>query len=159
MSGWDVARMLRRPRTRHPAIIMISANAVESRWAQLPQKNYDEYLVKPIDIRDLLERIGQLLAINWIYESDTTNLQPPALPPARLPRHAPSRGDLDDLRQLGQIGYVRGIQAKLDEIERAHPGNRVFVTEMRSLMRDLDLGQYMATLEALRSNGSPDEGA
>ena len=52
---------------------------------------------------------------------------------------------------LGQIGYVRAIQLKLDEIGLAHPEHAGFVTEMRVLIDRFDLDQFMATLKTLHA--------
>jgi hypothetical protein len=109
---------------------------------------HDGYLVKPIDLGKLLETIGRLLRLEWVYEA--------ALPQPGLAVRAafssaeiPARRHLDDLRHLGRIGYVRGIQAKLDEIASAHAGHAPFVSQMRLLVRDLKLNQYMAALDDL----------
>ena len=64
----------------------------------------------------------------------------------------PAGGHIEELMKLGEIGYVRGIQAKLAEIEADSPENGAFVSHMRDLMDTFDLKQYMAVLEALRSD-------
>jgi hypothetical protein len=75
---------------------------------------------------------------------------------ARTHRDAPTRDpplrrpidhDLDELRRLGQIGYVRGIEAKLDEIGDTDAALRPFVLQMRQLVRTFDLRGYLAALE------------
>jgi hypothetical protein len=52
---------------------------------------------------------------------------------------------------LGQIGYIRAIQLKLDEIGNAHPEHADFVAQMRMLIDRFDLDQYMATLKTLHA--------
>ena len=143
MDGWELARRLRQAGHADAAILMISANAGEVAPATLLEAIHDGYLVKPINLAQLLETIGRLLAVEWLYE----RAEPPPL--ALVPGSIPSRRHIEDLRQLGEIGYVRGIQAKLDEIASAHPAHEVFVKQMRLLVRDMKLSQYMATLEAL----------
>ncbi len=63
-----------------------------------------------------------------------------------------SRHHVDDLYQLGLIGHVRGIQAKLREMEN-DPGNRPFATRMRVLVANFDLKRYMHVLEGIRKHG------
>jgi len=53
---------------------------------------------------------------------------------------------------LGQLGYIRAIQVKLDEIGTDYPEHRDFVSEMRSLVDRFDLDRYMATLKGLQSH-------
>ena len=58
---------------------------------------------------------------------------------------------VEELIGLGQIGYIKGIQLKLDEIGDAFPEHADFVAEMRTLIDRFDLDQYMATLKTLHS--------
>ena len=64
-----------------------------------------------------------------------------------------SRHHLDDLYQLGRIGHVRGIQAKLRQMEDEDAANRPFATHLRGLVANFDLKRYMNVLEAMRNHG------
>lgn len=104
--------------------------------------------MKPIDIPRLLETIRQLLKIEWQYGSDQIavpfwRLESGSRPPVR---------HIEALMGLGQIGYVKGIQLKLDEIGSEHPEHADFVAEMRSLVDRFDLDRYMATLKTLHAH-------
>jgi hypothetical protein len=55
------------------------------------------------------------------------------------------------LIRLGQLGHIRAIQLKLDQIGNELPEHADFVSEMRSLIDRFDLDQYMATLKTLYS--------
>jgi hypothetical protein len=124
---------------------MVSANAAEPQPADNPDAPHDAYIVKPLDIDELLQTIGEFLEIAWVTDS---TLEPvtPALTITAGTR--PAEFDLRELRRLGRIGHVRGILAKLDKIESEDPAQLPFVTELRSLVSDLELGLYMAALEA-----------
>ena len=67
-----------------------------------------------------------------------------------LPAH--SLHHVDDLYQLGLIGHVRGIQAKLLEME-SDPTNKPFASRMRALVANFDLKRYMHVLEGMRKHG------
>ena len=103
--------------------------------------------MKPIDIPRLLELIRQLLKIEWQYEADQIV----------VPQWKPDSGSrppvkhVEELMGLGQLGYIRAIQVKLDEIGTDYPEHADFVSQMRSLIDRFDLDQYMATLKALHS--------
>jgi hypothetical protein len=107
--------------------------------------------MKPIDVPRLLELVGQLLKIEWSYERDaiqhaevpapTWNLNKDPRPPVHY---------VDELIDLGQIGYVTAIHLKLDQIDKDHPEHAAFVSQMRSLVERFDLGQYMATLKSVQ---------
>ncbi len=143
LDGRAVARALRqRGRAK---IIMISANAAEPDRRE-PALS-DEFIVKPIDVQRLLEAIQRLLRIDWLYAPSAPDAAAPAPPFA--PSSIPPRPDIAELRRLGRIGYVRGIQAKLDEIEGEDPARHAFVAHMRSLVKDFEFARYMAALEEL----------
>jgi len=145
MDGWTVAEALRIAGHHHARILMTSASALEAHGRPLAQPFHDGYLMKPIDIPRLLEAIGKLLKLEWAYE---TEMVAAALwRPDSDPR--PPLQYVEELMGLGQIGYIRAIQLKLDEIGRAHPQHAGFVTEMRALIDRFDLDQFMAILKTL----------
>ena len=149
MDGWTVARSLREKGMDRARIIMISANVDEARATERADTNHDadhdEFLMKPFDVRRLLDRIRALLKIEWVHaappEDDTASITAPN-PPAT--RH------LDELLQLGRIGHVRGIQAKLDEIAAADPLSGPYIANLRDLVGRFDLKQYLRVVETSR---------
>ena len=52
----------------------------------------------------------------------------------------------------GGIGYVRGIEAKLEQLD-GDADNRAFVAEMRVHVRNFDFDQYHSVLEAIGEHG------
>jgi CheY-like chemotaxis protein len=147
MDGWKVAETLRAEGHHQARILMVSASALEAHGAPLAQPYHDGYLMKPIDIPRLLETIRQLLKLEWKYDSDEI-----IVPRWQLETGSrPSVKHVEELIGLGQIGYIKGIQVKLDEIGSAHPEHADFVLQMRSLVDRFDLDQYMATLKTLHS--------
>ena len=146
MDGWTVAESLRDSGHHKARILMVSASALEAHGAPLAQPFHDGYLMKPIDIPRLIELIGQVLRLDWRYERDEhavswkpeTGKRPPV-------RH------VEELMALGQMGYIRGIQVKLDEITSELPEHADFAMQMRTLVERFDLDQYMATLKTLHS--------
>ncbi len=91
--------------------------------------------------------IRQLLKIEWQYETDQI----------AVPHWTPGSGSrppvkhVEELIGLGQMGYIRAIQVKLDEIGTDYPEHTDFVSQMRMLIDRFDLDQYMATLKTLHS--------
>ena len=147
MDGWTVAETLRSTGHHQARILMVSASALEAHGTPLAQPFHDGYLMKPIDIPRLLELIRQLLKIEWQYETDQV----------AVPHWKPDSGSrppvkhVEELIGLGQLGYIRAIQVKLDEIGTDYPEHADFVSQMRSLIDRFDLDQYMATLKTLHS--------
>jgi CheY-like chemotaxis protein len=147
MDGWTVAETLRSTGHHQARILMVSASALEAHGTPLAQPFHDGYLMKPIDIPRLLESIRQLLKIQWQYETD--EIVVPHWQPGSGSR--PPVKHVEELIGLGQMGYIRAIQVKLDEIGADYPEHADFVSQMRSLIDRFDLDQYMATLKSLHS--------
>lgn len=146
IDGWTVAETLRTTGHRQARILMVSASALEAHGAPLAQPFHDGYLMKPIDVPRLLELVGRLLKIEWQYEPHATptaawNIRTDPSPPIE---------HINELINLGQIGYVMAIHAKLDELNRDYPEHAAFVALMQSLIHKFDLGQYMATLQKVQ---------
>ena len=150
LNGWEVVRLLRDEGFARLRIIMISANAGEIRGDRLDPQGHDDQMVKPVHLRGLLEKMQKLLDLKWIGEAERAVRSAPTASAGFS--HAPPAQHLDDLMKLGEIGYVRGIQAKLNEIEKSSGNNEAFVSHMRELMEAFDFKKYMAVLEALRGN-------
>jgi signal transduction histidine kinase/CheY-like chemotaxis protein len=147
MDGWQVAQRLRRSSRERPAIIMLSANAIDPSGLPEVERLYDDYLMKPIDLRQLLKKIHALLDIEWTYEAERVSTPASSSSPLAVPPH----DDISELISLGEIGHVRRILEKLLEIENVSPQYGDFVAQMRTIVNAFDLKRYAAALEAIRS--------
>jgi len=146
MNGWEVARRLREMRTLPIPIIIVSANADE----QMLTHSFEDtsFVTKPIEVNHLLASIRDALGLDWTYDAEST---PPSVETSTpLPMQ-----HLADLHRLGKIGYVRGIEAKLDEVAGFDPENAPIIGELRALVRNFELKQYMARLESLLERATP----
>ena len=148
MDGWTVAETLRASGHHQARILMVSASALEAHGTPLAQPYHDGYLMKPIDIPRLLETIRQLLKLEWQYEAEDAAVTPVWRPDTGS---RPPVKHVEELIRLGQLGHIRAIQLKLDEIGNEFPEHADFVSQMRSLIDRFDLDQYMATLKTLYS--------
>jgi len=150
ISGWDVAQQLRAlPGLARLKIMIVSANAHE--YSAGGGAHHDSFVTKPIELTPLLELVGTLLKLTWIEQPQRDEAAPPAQTLARTANDR-SRHHLDDLYRLGRIGHVRGIEAKLRELELEDPGNEAVAAHLRTLVSNFDLKRYMNVLEAMRAN-------
>ena len=150
ISGWDVAQQLRAlPGLARLKIMIVSANAHE--YSAGGGAHHDSFVTKPIELTPLLELVGTLLKLTWIEQPQREEAVPPAQTLARTANDR-SRHHLDDLYRLGRIGHVRGIEAKLRELELEDPGNEAVAAHLRTLVSNFDLKRYMNVLEAMRAN-------
>jgi signal transduction histidine kinase/CheY-like chemotaxis protein len=150
MDGWTVARRLRQMLRERPAIIMLSAIAMEEERSAEPDRLYDDYMIKPIDLRQMLEKFHTLLDIEWTTHDDIAAASAPAAPARSLAPDA-----INALIQLGQIGHFRGISATLDEIEADSPEYAASVAELRAIANSFNLSRFLTVLEAQRRTHAP----
>ncbi len=141
MDGWQLARQLRADGFAAVPIVMVSANANELTPART-SGDYDDALAKPISLAELLEKIGRLLGLQWVTPTVTTG---PPRPSAAAPL---SPQQVATLRQLGRIGYVRGLREQLDILQRDRPDARDTVEMLRELLAAFRLDDFMAALDA-----------
>jgi CheY-like chemotaxis protein len=151
MTGWQVVERLRAlPGLDRLRIVIVSANAHEFAPGGA-EAHHDAFLIKPIDIQRMLECLAVQLDLQWTYQGGSVSAGGAVEHGgADLPVH--SRHHVDDLYQLGLIGHVRGIQAKLREMEN-DPNNKPFTSRMRTLVANFDLKRYMNVLEGMRKHG------
>jgi len=130
---------------------MVSANAHEYSPGGNGNPLHDAFLVKPIDIDLLIECVGSLLQLEWLVTLPPTQQALPDIPldkpPAQCVQH------IGALYELGRIGHVRGIEAKLREIEAEHPANGPFAAQLRGFIANFDLKRYMSVLETIQKHG------
>ena len=148
LDGWKVAEMLREQGHRRAKILMVSASALEAHAGPLARTFHDDYVMKPIEIPDLLGRIGYLLGLEWRHDSEKAKA--PAWPPAAEPE--PPTEYIEELVALGRLGHVRALQLKLDQIASSDPRQAAFATRMRAIVDRFDLNQFMSALKVLQSN-------
>jgi signal transduction histidine kinase/purine-cytosine permease-like protein len=175
MSGWDVATELRERVSPLTRIVMLSGNAFEIDAHREHIRHYDAVHIKPFYVGSLLQTIADLLDIEWIVNpgavvSDSDHPIPGTAKDlgrtdlartdfatadfsktdlARKHHKLPELRELMDLRQLAEIGYVRGIREKLSDIASQSPDYRWLVDRLEPLSHDLDFPGYISVLSEL----------
>ncbi|AYD01964.1 ATP-binding protein [Neorhizobium sp. NCHU2750] len=144
MNGWQLVTRLREQGQAAP-IIMLSANLGDGATADMSGEGHNDALSKPVNLRRLADKLASHLALTWIYEDEAP---PPAAPAAKQPLKSPGTNHLQDLLRLGEIGYVRGIEAKLADLA-ADEAHRPFADELGHYVKAFDMAGYMKFLERL----------
>lgn len=147
MDGLQLAARLRQGDQADAPIIMVSADAYESRRDTRGQAVHDDFIVKPVDFWVLLEKLQHHLPIDWVYEESAEHAAEAVPAPAAVP---------DDLLQalwaLGESGHVRGIHHQLDELERRDRALAPWAQHLRTLVKGFQLNHYMKALESARAH-------
>jgi nitrogen-specific signal transduction histidine kinase/CheY-like chemotaxis protein len=141
MNGWQLVEALRAAGQPGP-IIMLSANIGDGSTAHT---GHNDTLAKPFDIRQLADKLALHMGLDWIYHSESP--PEPASTPAEIV--VPATTHLEELIRLGEIGYVRGIEAKLAEIARS-TDHLPFTEAVRAYVQVFDLAGYDAFLKSMQ---------
>tara|TARA_R110000850_G_scaffold189247_10_gene315116 strand:- start:14813 stop:18220 length:3408 start_codon:yes stop_codon:yes gene_type:complete len=146
MDGWETARLLRANYRQHLAIVVISADAFEKNHGASAGIVPQDFLVKPVHVDQLMERIRLALNLIWI-EAGPETYKPAADAPARPQiSTAPDSAELRKLRELGELGHVRGILDLLDEIDAMDERNAAFTAALREKVKAFEIPEYMRLL-------------
>ncbi len=141
MNGWELVAALRESGVAAP-MIMLSANIGDGANPTHADAGHSDTLAKPFDLGQLVDRIGTHLGLEWVH----------AEPPSETVLGklvSPGQEALRELANLGQIGHVRGIEAKLNALA-ADPANMPLVEVLRRHMENFDFEAYAETLERVR---------
>ncbi|OHV79588.1 ATP-binding protein [Ensifer sp. LCM 4579] len=142
INGWELVTRLREAGQTAPAI-MLSANIGDGSAAGAIGHN--DTLAKPFGVRQLTDKLAIHLKLDWIYEDDARHMPDPGKTGAVK---SPGDHHVKELIQLGEIGYVRGIEAKLTEIA-LNPENQPFAEAVRAFVQAFDLTGYDAFLKRM----------
>ncbi|WP_421589940.1 ATP-binding protein [Shinella sp. M27] len=141
MNGWELVARLRALGQAGP-IIMLSANIGDGTVTS-SQTGHSDALSKPFDLRQLTDKLALHMGLDWIYHDAAKRDAP-----ENLSIVVPAENHVQELIRLGEIGYVRGIEAKLSEIARTSE-HQPFTEAVRAYVRAFDLVGYDAFLKTL----------
>ncbi|MBL8446632.1 MAG: response regulator [Zoogloeaceae bacterium] len=144
IDGWETLRRLRAGGFGNPAVAIISANAYDKGLDNDLGLPPSDFLLKPVAVHRLLDWLGERLSLDWVEAGEP--VAPPA-PEADIEHSAwPPPTEVAALVQLVELGYVRGIHDRLDEIQTRHPRCQRFVDTARGLVTGFRLEDFQALL-------------
>ena len=146
MSGWEVVEALRASGHTAP-ILMLSANIGDAAGSPAGESKHNDSLAKPFGINQLLDKIAAHLDLEWERE-DTGRKAADKARRAKPRVQSPGSSHLDELMNLGRIGHVRGIDAKLKELAE-EPANAPLVELLRARIEAFDLDGYRDVLDSV----------
>jgi len=141
MDGWEASRILRRDMGSDVPILIVSANAYDKVLENPAGIAPEDFVVKPVNVAELLERIGARLGLDWVMHAE------PAPSSDRPVLRFPPAAQLEALREQLSLGYVRGITRQLDAIAALDPQYAPFATTLRGYAARFDLEAMAAFLD------------
>jgi signal transduction histidine kinase len=144
MNGWQLVEKLRDAGQTAP-ILMLSANVGD---APAPGgEGHDDAIAKPVDISRLRDKLARFLGLDWIYADDPRLVQPTLRQDRPL---SPGAVHLEELISLCDIGYVRGIEAKLAELGSLG-SNPAFIETARAHVQAFDMAGLRSFLTSFET--------
>jgi signal transduction histidine kinase/ActR/RegA family two-component response regulator len=144
MNGWELAAKLRETGQTAP-IIMLSANIGDGGAGTVAGSDHNDTLAKPVNFRQLHDKLATWLGLEWVYATIPVDTAKAKAEPAL---RSPGAGHIEELIRLGEIGYVRGIEAKLNDLAK-HAENRHFAEVMTAHIKAFNIDAYLADLRKL----------
>ncbi len=141
IDGWETLRRIRREALGPPALAIVSANAFDKGLENDVGIGAPDFITKPVRVDELLDWLGRALALEWSASAPAAPEPPPEGPLA-----LPPEPQLRALQELVNLGYVRGIVRRLDQIQAESPESAAFVARMRALARGFRLDEMNGEL-------------
>ncbi len=132
IDGWETLRRLRARGWGGVPLAIVSANAFDKGLDNELGHRPQDFFVKPVRRDDLLEWLGQQLALDWTDGPASAVPAPPAIGQAV----AASREEIESLLELVRLGYYRGIVQWLDAWVLRRPEQAAFAQALRALARE-----------------------
>ncbi|MEM7534129.1 MAG: tetratricopeptide repeat protein [Chloroflexota bacterium] len=151
-TGFDALTEIRAmPALAQTPIVAISASLFELRQIQGRIKEFDGFLSKPVDINRLLELIGELLNLTWVYAGDEP---PPAVDPQEAP-HRPTQTSIlvppiemmEGIYEMVMLGDMWGVQAISQRLIAREPQYRPFLNEVDTLAESFEEERLIMLLQ------------
>ena len=151
IDGWTTLQRLRQQGLSSAPAAIVSANAFDKGLDNPLGIAPADFLVKPVRMAELLAWLQRRLALQWLGPG----APPPLLPVPAQALMAPPREALLALDELVRLGYLRGIQKKLDVIAAEHPASAAFVDQLRALASAFQLDTLAQRIQAALAAPTP----
>lgn len=145
MSGWDLAALLRSEVGLTAPLIMVSAHAGDVRQSVQADTFHDAFFAKPINIEMLLDRIGEYLKVEWLYDEIVINPEQTLWAPPKT---------LDAIDQALSIGHLHGVKQALQGVEMADDASAAFAKRAAAFVDEIDLSGLSALVRRTRNDAS-----
>jgi signal transduction histidine kinase/purine-cytosine permease-like protein/ActR/RegA family two-component response regulator len=154
MDGWEASYIIKKVHQSDAVIGIVSANAFDKNLDNAASIDSSDFIVKPVNVEDLLIWIGHKLSLEWITSEigiqDNLNIMDLTKSSDMIiSTSVPPQNMLSDLLISVNMGHVKGIQQKLDAIANAKDEYLDFVVRMRNLSNQFQIRQMKTLLEEM----------
>lgn len=139
IDGLATAIELREKGFKKP-IVVLSANAYLADRISAINAGCNDFLSKPVKIRELLYKLGLHLSLEWIPHHDDTHVLNQSADNAIV---FPPKQVIDELAGFVRIGDLTGLKTRLDPLASEY---ELFVTKIKKLAYEFQIGEIKKLL-------------
>ncbi len=152
IDGWQTIRTLRAQGLSDAPVAIVSANAFDKGLENDCGITPADFITKPVRFDELLDWLGERLALVWL-SAPALPPPPPAAPPADAP--LPTRAQLLALQEMVRLGYPRGVQQALARIESERPECAPWLAPLRALAQSFQFEGVQALIDQALARAEP----
>lgn len=135
MNGNEVITYLKQlPGIKHTVIIGITASVIERKERIEFIRNCHGHIDKPVDIKLLLEKIKQLIAIEWIEDDILVQTSAPSKTTTsnHIAIAIPAKETCNKIIDWAEMGDFESINSGLDKLEQENPSYHEFCANIQA---------------------------
>jgi signal transduction histidine kinase/purine-cytosine permease-like protein len=149
IDGWQTIRLLRAQGLSQAPVAIVSANAFDKGLDNDVGITPADFITKPVRFEELLDWLGSRLALQW-------HAAPPPPPPAPADTGPPPpRAQLQALQEVVNLGYPRGVQRVLEQIEAEHPTSASWLVPLRTLAQGFQFDRMTPLIQKALADDQP----
>jgi CheY-like chemotaxis protein len=158
MDGYQMTQRLRQVPDQNTTIIAISASVFEAYQQKSRDSGCQDFLPKPVQAEELLNKIKSYLNLSWIYENEGTRdwgvghrdekRTSPQPPPSPSEMVIPPPEELLALYAAANSGDVEGVEQGVMGLKQLNPDYTRFATKIWEFAQDFNY-EEIANLVAL----------
>ena len=150
MDGWETINLIRNVHHSDVQIGIISANAFDKNLENSSGISDKDFILKPVNLLELINWIGERLNLEWIKLEPETLLENSSS--LEMAYEIPNESVLNDLLELIDMGYVVGIRKLLDELEVHETNYKQFISDIRRMAENFELESMKLFIEGKLTN-------
>ncbi len=151
IDGWETIRTLRAQGLSAAPVAIVSANAFDKGQDNDVGISAADFITKPVRFDELLDWLGTHLSLQWLAAP------PPAAPAAAPAVDAapPTRAQLQALHDVVSLGYPRGVQRVLEQIETERPECVAWLAPLRELAQSFRFDRMTPLIQDALAKSQP----
>ncbi len=142
IDGTETAYQLRLQKHLIP-IIILSANAYPADRVKAMNAGASDFLAKPIQVQNLLNKLKLHLGLTWVYQTDTNE---PTINTIEPPLVRPTDEIISALMHFVRIGDLRSLVKHIDNLSTQHPEYHVFFEKIKQFAKDFRMAEIKKLL-------------